>query len=431
MTSRQDDFKYPRAFLDPTDAFNARALENHLRQLAWDVVETSLRSENWDGGNDLSGGKDGTATQGFFLDVESGSIQAMSLFADSGSLDDLVITGGTITAPLFKTAASGTRLEIDGPSGDSFIQLFDASGVTGYMGWKPTGWGADDLVISTVGNSDGILVDAHGGLLLEAGGVSGVGVTIKSGAAGSSPGTILRVVDGLGTERFSVSTNGMVYLHGNATIMGDYLYFNGVTGHEYIQFSDASNWARFVLDNTEHFRVNTSGIQLPNAKQIDFAAHYSTYISENYGIELHGDPTHPVQILAPTLLGIDATGGTFTNGYVYHAPPTTGSAANACWILASGSIYYMMRSTSARKYKDQIDYGFPLADYELRPNKHWRLDDEKYFVGFIADDLAEQNPIFATYDEDGEVENYEDRAVLAVLAAKVNRLEELVLQGRE
>jgi len=191
-------------------------------------------------------------------------------------------------------------------------------------------------------------------------------------------------------------------------------------------YNVTANAIGFSCAAAEQFRVNTSGAYLPSGKQLNFAAHASTYIHESYGIRLQGDATHPVQILAPTLLGITSTGGTYTNGYVYHAPPTTGSAANAVWTLASGSIYYAMRSTSARKYKSEIDYDFPLADYELKPNKHWRLDDERYRYGLIADDLEEQDPMFVTYNDDGEVENYEDRAVIAVLAAKVNRLEQIV-----
>ena len=59
----------------------------------------------------------------------------------------------------------------------------------------------------------------------------------------------------------------------------------------------------------------------------------------------------------------------------------------------------------------------------LLPAYFYRPDDDAWYFDFIAEDLAEQDSIFGVYDDDGEIENYEKPAVLAILAAKVNRLE--------
>ncbi|GAG37176.1 unnamed protein product, partial [marine sediment metagenome] len=99
---------------------------------------------------------------------------------------------------------------------------------------------------------------------------------------------------------------------------------------------------------------------------------------------------------------------------------TTGSAANM-WINGADGWVYM--STSARKYKTNIKYDEPLADMVLKPATFHRDDDDKDFIGFVADDLAEQDTRIGTFDEQGEIENYDVRAVVAILAAKVNRLE--------
>jgi hypothetical protein len=40
-------------------------------------------------------------------------------------------------------------------------------------------------------------------------------------------------------------------------------------------------------------------------------------------------------------------------------------------------------------------------------------------VGFIAEDMAAINPLFATHGPDGQVQNYEDRAVIATLVKAV------------
>jgi hypothetical protein len=241
-----------------------------------------------------------------------------------------------------------------------------------------------------------------------------------------------------GTEPTSGTTLLKILRAGGVQVPNEVQLGDGSAGDPSMTFINEGGlgWYRHAggmmslsIGTSRNFTFTASGLYLQGTKKIewDAAGAGAANISEGYGLELNGDATHPVQILAPALLGINATGGTYTNGYVYHAPPTTGSAANATWTLASGSVYYMQRSTSARKYKTEIDYDFVgLADYELKPNRHWRLDDEKYLFGFIADDLAEQNPEFVTLDDDGEIENYEDRAVLAILAAKVNRLEQRI-----
>jgi hypothetical protein len=102
---------------------------------------------------------------------------------------------------------------------------------------------------------------------------------------------------------------------------------------------------------------------------------------------------------------------------------TTGSAANMH--LSSGAFgYNIYRFTSARKYKQNIDYdaGAALADMQLRPARFYREDDDREYYGFIADDMADQDPLFGYYNK-GEIENYDEPALLAIMAAKINRLE--------
>jgi hypothetical protein len=111
------------------------------------------------------------------------------------------------------------------------------------------------------------------------------------------------------------------------------------------------------------------------------------------------------------------------SGGVYNA--TTGSAANM-HIASTGLMY---RSTSSRRYKDQITQALNLADIDLTPVRFWSLTDERWQYGFVAEDVAAVLPEAAELNEAGEVENYDLRAVVAVLAAKVARLEkELALR---
>lgn len=82
----------------------------------WDdiTITGSLRSVNWDGGGDLSGGRDTTATEGFLLDAVSGRAQFEDVYAEGGSLTDLTVLGTLSLSGSGKivTAASGQRVEI-------------------------------------------------------------------------------------------------------------------------------------------------------------------------------------------------------------------------------------------------------------------------------------------------------------------------------
>lgn len=111
-----------------------------------------------------------------------------------------------------------------------------------------------------------------------------------------------------------------------------------------------------------------------------------------------------------------------TNGYIYATPGTTGSAANATWINASGSTYYIQRSTSKREYKRKINYDIidRLAGYEIRPTHHWRIDDKRWRYGLIYEDLEAVDPKLV--DE----EQPDWNAVVSVLAAKIIKLEQQV-----
>jgi len=104
-------------------------------------------------------------------------------------------------------------------------------------------------------------------------------------------------------------------------------------------------------------------------------------------------------------------------------PLTTGDAANVTMTEFGAEGRNLFRkSTSARKYKTNIQPADELADLTLEPVTFHRDDDDKDFIGFIADDLAAQDSRIGEYSPDGEIENYDLRAVVAILAAKVNDL---------
>jgi hypothetical protein len=78
------------------------------------------------------------------------------------------------------------------------------------------------------------------------------------------------------------------------------------------------------------------------------------------------------------------------------------------------------QSTSARRFKTNIQPAENFEDVVLVPVTFDAGGES--FVGFIADDIAEQVPDAGVYDDTGQIMNYDLRAVVAVLAAKVNEL---------
>lgn len=128
-----------------------------------------------------------------------------------------------------------------------------------------TGLGDDDHTqYHTDARGDARYLRIIGGTVSGALTVTGT-TTVPNGTA-AAPGVRL-TSSAHGLYRYDANNVGLAANGGAAiiasqsgvTVMGDYLYFNGTTATEYIQFLDVSNYARIVLDGGEVFRVNTSG----------------------------------------------------------------------------------------------------------------------------------------------------------------------------
>lgn len=181
----------------PFGAFRgSQPLTNHFRELKADTIELSVELLLLDKAAILSNNFV-SGTSGFKLEYD-GSVE----------LNDVTIRG-TLEASLFRTASSGTRLEIDGSSNDTFISFYDGATLTALMGWEPTGYGADALTISTETNLDPIVLDADGSIQLLAEGDGGVSVLIAGDGDGAIPGKTLQILNqAKTTEHLAVMSNG-------------------------------------------------------------------------------------------------------------------------------------------------------------------------------------------------------------------------------
>lgn len=155
-----------------------------------------LVSANWDGARPPAlSAVDSAATVGFAFDSSEGASQLMGNMFLGGDLT--LLSGG-----LFKTAASGDRIEIGGSQ--AFISLYDAvEGLVGQIGWAASGFGTNDLTIENQSGLGNIELHAAGIIELNAAGSAGFGVMITDVTpAGGSPGKPFYVAAATGNTGF-------------------------------------------------------------------------------------------------------------------------------------------------------------------------------------------------------------------------------------
>lgn len=108
-----------------------------------------------------------------------------------------------------------------------------------------------------------------------------------------------------------------------------------------------------------------------------------------------------------------------TNFYIVPISDTS-NAANV-YIAGDGRFFH---STSSLRNKVDVEYDHALADLKLRPVTFTSIagrDNESRHFGFIAEDMPHERMI--QRDMYNDIDGYDLQAVVAVLAAKVNRLE--------
>jgi len=94
------------------------------------IFRGDVRSATWDGGGDLSGGADSTATSGYLIDYSSGSAQFKNLYAESfaASSGDITLDTGSITV---------TAGDITVTAGDIEVTAGEITGLP-WSTWSPS-----------------------------------------------------------------------------------------------------------------------------------------------------------------------------------------------------------------------------------------------------------------------------------------------------
>ena len=181
------------------------------------------------------------------------------------------------------------------------------------------------------------------------------------------------------------------------------LYLDG-GGDTYIHESSANRIA-FVSGGTEMFVVN-SGVPINLSKEaLGVEATKKLYLDGGGDTYIQEGGANTIDFYAggTLYLRLQNSGGQFFEApVVYNA--TSASAANVV-VISSGQL---LRSTSSLRYKhdiDTLDADHALsAVMAMRPVTYRGKadEDQRRYVGFIAEEVAEIAPLLATYDEGGE-----------------------------
>jgi len=237
--------------------------------------------------------------------------------------------------------------------------------------------------------------------------------------------------DSGGVAKFNINTNGVNLLNGDFNLSESGNQFIEKDGSGYLAIRNRVNSGEIYL------QTDDSGGTLRTRMSIDTAVRFydssagntvlfDTYNGDQRSISFNGTSNNSIRFdvsLSQFLVYIGGTNemilGTtgFTVPNVYNN--TTGTSSANVEVLSGGAI---RRVTSARKYKEDIEWAPWLADVSLRPVRYKKKEGPRYFYGFIADELADEDRLLGVFD-DGEIEDYDTRAVLAVRAAKIDRLE--------
>ncbi len=363
-------------------ALNAGTIGTHILKLS---NSSGSRIESNDGTSLIIRG-DGSAV---FTDITATG----EIHANTGTLGTLTIDG-TLTmgsGGVFRTNTSGNRIEIIDTFADRISFYTGAGGETtpGVIVANTTpsldlnspknGAGAVSAVLLIAGGASQGTVAIIGQLRAQFGSVSAPGFSFSDSDTG-----LYRH----GTNAWGLTAGGALTARGTST--GAVFFGSSATGKGLVQ-----NNAGAVGNPTFSFEADTdTGLYRSSTNSVFLATS---------GVARFGINVATVQ--SPAIR--DNTTGADVAVHI----TTTGSGD-------------LMRFTSALKYKSRVTtkVGY-LADIALIPTKHYRKDDGQWRYGLIADWLTDQDPLLGGYNDDGEVENYDSSAVMAVMAAKINRLE--------
>ena len=400
---------------------------------------SSSRIESEDGTSLIIQG-DGAAV---FTDITAtGTINATT-----GTLTDLTVDG-TLTmgsGGILRTASSGIRVELTNTDNE-FISIYNASERVGTLGWSSVL--SRFLMEAVNGNSIGLRGDA---LVFNAD-VTGTAWTNETGfkvdvGVGAADGDFIVEIDAAGSGDFHVSTGGAVRFavenDGDVKVNGILQVGNGTAADPTMTFYNdpdlgvyrsTTNELGFAANGVVSLLIGTLGLRTING--VVTAPSYAFGNQTQTGVYLAAtSPNGEVGLAgggAEMFTGLNAS-----PDEVRILPAYAHSIADTDDHVGVTSTGLLRRQTSSlrmKKFVSKIDPA-DLASIELAPVRYKRRGgatsepgdaDDAWHVGLIADWLIDQDERLGRRNDDGTPENFRDRAILAVLAAKdLVRVDEL------
>ena len=274
----------------------------------------------------------------------------------------------------------------------------------------------------------------------------GADIRTYSNKAGSNYGLLAHAVGSGGTKNvglYATASNAInnvaAWLDGNVGIGTDSpeSYFAGATNS--VIYSTA-NTGMTIASGTEgqgriHFADGTLGTGEYEGIIIYYHATNSMGFYANHTLGMTLDNAQALTLTGNLILSSATstiTGGTnlfLESGDLIKSQTIYDETGIAEPNVVVGATYALYRSTSSKKYKDKIkdlEVDSSLI-YNLKPrsfNSVCKGDDKnKRFVGLIAEDVEEYLPEIVIYGKNNEVENYENRGLITLMLAEIQRHE--------
>ena len=359
----------------------------------------------WSGGASFPGNVTVTTlnTYTFNQSVASGASPTLTGTNFTGIPAASILAGtfgsGNYTIPgLLTVSGFGTHLFSAGGTGGQSLEVTNTTSGTGNFARVYVTAGTSSVLFGAL--SQGFTtsgVNVQSGAVLNAEGAGGLSL-----AASNASGDIR--LYSRNTLALTLGASQAASFTGDLSLAATKkLYLDG-GGDTYITESSANRIA-FVSGGTEMFVVN-SGVPINLSKEaLGVEATKKLYLDGGGDTYIQEGGANTIDFYAggTLYLRLQNSGGQFFEApVVYNA--TSASAANVV-VISSGQL---LRSTSSLRYKhdiDTLDADHALsAVMAMRPVTYRGKTDEdqRRYVGFIAEEMQTIAPLLATYDEGGE-----------------------------
>jgi hypothetical protein len=235
---------------------------------------------------------------------------------------------------------------------------------------------------------------------------NGANITLRADDSGGTTRSRI-TIDGDGVTRF-YSNNGTSVMDirtDHYVSVRNRLYLTQ-GGDDYIGYDDTNDVFQFAFDGTQRAAIEWTGS----------ATRWIAYETNDY-MEQNPTTEQWIWYLNDTQEMVLGQSG-FVVPNVYS---TTVTSSRDVEVDSTGKLGYV---SSLLALKDNVKSADALADIDVTPVTFTWRNGGQHDIGFIADWLATQDQRLGVYDEDGDLTSYSLRRVVAVLAAKINRLEE-------